>query len=304
MYLNSNPKISIITPTFNGGKYLEETILSVLGQNYPNLEYIIIDGGSTDNSVEIIKKYESKLAYWVSEPDKGMYHALQKGFEKSTGELMAWINSDDMYHKNAFMSVAEIFSGIPQVNWLVGASTNYDEYGRTVFCNQSRAFSKLDFLNNDYHWIQQESVFWRRSLWEKVGATLNIKLKYASDFELWSRFIQFGKLYVTHALIGGFRISRNNQLSFEHYDEYIEEVKMAIGVMNVSKEEQSILNKYKNAIKVDKVLKSLKIFRRNWLSERIRTRYFNSNQEIKFYRKDMSFNLSTNKKHETINNHH
>ena len=99
---NNYPKISIVTPNYNGVKYLEQTIVSVLNQNYPNLEYIIIDGGSTDGSVEIIKKYESKLSYWVSEPDMGLYHAIQKGFEKSTGEIMAWINSDDMYVKGSF----------------------------------------------------------------------------------------------------------------------------------------------------------------------------------------------------------
>jgi glycosyltransferase involved in cell wall biosynthesis len=103
------PKISIITPNYNGGEYLEETIQSILTQNYPNLEYIIIDGGSTDNSVEIIKKYEDQLSFWVSEPDKGLYDAIQKGFDKSSGEIMAWLNSDDLYHKNAFFTVVEIF---------------------------------------------------------------------------------------------------------------------------------------------------------------------------------------------------
>ena len=95
------PKITIVTPSFNQGQYLEETILSVINQNYPNLEYIIIDGGSSDNSVEIIKKYEKHLAYWVSESDEGVCYAIQKGFQKSTGDLMAWINSDDMFHKKS-----------------------------------------------------------------------------------------------------------------------------------------------------------------------------------------------------------
>ena len=92
------PKITIVTPNFNQAGFLEETILSVIGQNYPDLEYIIVDGGSTDGSIDIIKKYEKQLAYWVTEPDKGLYHALQKGFERSTGEVMGWINSDDKLH--------------------------------------------------------------------------------------------------------------------------------------------------------------------------------------------------------------
>ena len=130
------PKISIVTPNYNMGAYLEETIKSVISQNYPNLEYFIIDGGSNDNSLEIIKKYERHLTYWISEKDNGMYHAIQKGFEKSTGEIMAWLNSDDMYHSNSLFIVAEIFDSFPQVEWLLGASTTFDEKGRTVFCSQ------------------------------------------------------------------------------------------------------------------------------------------------------------------------
>jgi glycosyltransferase involved in cell wall biosynthesis len=109
---------------------LEETILSVLDQNYPKLEYIIIDGASTDNSIEIIKKYENKLSYWVSEKDNGMYDAIQKGFEKSTGDIMAWINADDLYHRKSLFIVAELFQKFVEINWLVGASTQWDEYGR------------------------------------------------------------------------------------------------------------------------------------------------------------------------------
>ena len=102
MTTNTLPLISIITPSFNQARYLEETIISVLSQNYPNLEYIIIDGGSTDGSVEIIKKYESHLKYWVSEKDKGQSHAINKGFNKANGDILAWINSDDYYLPDAF----------------------------------------------------------------------------------------------------------------------------------------------------------------------------------------------------------
>src|SRR5215204_5758135 len=109
------PKISIVTPSYNQAEFIEETILSVINQNYPNLEYIVIDGGSTDGSVEIIKKYEQYFSYWVSEPDKGHADALNKGFAKATGEVMAWINSDDKYFPWTFATVAEVYSQFPEV---------------------------------------------------------------------------------------------------------------------------------------------------------------------------------------------
>lgn len=118
---NELPKISIVTPSFNQGKYLEKTILSVLEQDYPNLEYIIIDGGSTDNSVEIIKKYEKHLAYWVSEPDRGQSHAINKGFGHATGEILGWLNSDDYYAPGAPQAIAEAFLANPDVGAIVGA---------------------------------------------------------------------------------------------------------------------------------------------------------------------------------------
>lgn len=210
------PKISIVTPNFNGVQFLEETIESVLNQNYPNLEYIVIDGGSTDGSIDIIRKYESQLAFWVSEPDSGMYHAIQKGFENSTGELMAWINSDDKYHSGAFTIISEIFSNFQEINWLTAIPTAIDEKGRTIHTGVGRNWSKYDFLTSDYKWIQQESTFWRRSLWEKAGRTFDLSLKYAADFELWLRFFRYEKLYTTKSLIGGFRWKFENQITWEH----------------------------------------------------------------------------------------
>ena len=215
------PKISIVTPNYNKGEFLEYTIKSVLSQGYPNLEYIIIDGGSTDNSVEIIKKYQDRLSYWVSESDNGMYDAIRKGFSHATGEIMAWIGSDDMYHPNSFNIVAEIFKN-KNVNWLVGATTHFDISGRCVAVHPSRYFSRVDLLSGDYKWIQQESSFWRRSLYDKVGG-LNATLRYAGDFDLWLRFSRFEKMYICPSLLGGFRLSTEGQLSLLT-DKYEKEV--------------------------------------------------------------------------------
>jgi glycosyltransferase involved in cell wall biosynthesis len=112
--MTTYPKISIVTPSFNQGRFIEKTILSVIEQDYPNLEYIIIDGGSTDESVEVIKKYDQHLAYWVSEPDRGQSHAINKGFERATGEIFGWLNSDDWYHPGALKAVAEAFAANPE----------------------------------------------------------------------------------------------------------------------------------------------------------------------------------------------
>ena len=108
--ITSYPKISIVTPSYNHGQYIEQTILSVINQNYPNLEYIIIDGGSTDNTVDIIKKYEEKITYWISEKDNGQSHALNKGIAKCTGDIFNWINSDDYFEDGTFYKLANHFT--------------------------------------------------------------------------------------------------------------------------------------------------------------------------------------------------
>ena len=217
------PKMSLITPTFNSGKYLEETIKSVISQNYPELEYIIIDGGSTDNTIEIIKKYSEYIKYWVSETDKGMYDAINKGFQKSTGEIMAWINSDDLYHTGALLSVGKIFNDIRDVEWIIGKSCLFNAEGQCVKMNDIQNWSYTRILTGDYIWIQQENVFWRRSLWNKAGAEMNILFKLAGDFELWNRFFNYSCLYSVQTSFGGFRL-HGQQLSINQSKLYEDEV--------------------------------------------------------------------------------
>lgn len=224
--LPSYPRISIVTPSFNQGAFLEATILSILGQGYPNLEYIIIDGGSTDNSVEIISKYSDQLAHWVSEKDEGLYDGLQKGFSKATGEIMAWINSDDMHHGRSLFVIAELFNFFPEVNWIMGRNSYFDEEGR-IFINDSDIFqerwSKWRMYSYDGQFIQQESIFWTRKLWEKSGAYIDRSLSYAGDADLWLRFFRHEQLYSTNFLLSGFRIRTGNQKSQDHLAEYFEE---------------------------------------------------------------------------------
>lgn len=289
------PKITIVTPNFNGAKYLEKTIESVLSQNYPNLEYIIIDGGSTDGSVEIIRKYEKNIAYWVSESDNGIYHAIQKGFDRSTGELMAWINSDDMYHPNSFYTVAEIFSSYTNIRWIVGTATTFDSHNRTIIAKQSRVFSKFDFYNQDYGWIQQESVFWRRSLWNETGGSVNLDLKYAGDFALWLKFISVENLFVTTALIGGFRWQGKNQLSIDFKADYFKEIDLVYRNLKLNKDETLILRKYKNILTLQNLLRKLKFFKDDWIVRKFKTKYFGPPQKVIYDSKLLKFKIVNHK---------
>jgi glycosyltransferase involved in cell wall biosynthesis len=257
------PKISIVTPSFNQGEYLEQTINSVLNQQYPNLEYIVIDGGSTDNSVEIIKKYESHLSYWVSEKDGGLYHAVQKGFDKSTGSIMAWINSDDMYHNRCLFAVAQIFSQFSNVHWIMGKNTFFDEastcfvYGPDPYNERWSIWRLYNF--NSIHYIQQESTFWRRELWNKVGSCMKKELRLAGDFDLWLRFFQHEKLYSTNVLLAGFRQRSKNQKSKESIKEYIKEAKTLIQKDLSNKNRKPYFCFLKFALRISKVIPFKKI---------------------------------------------
>lgn len=222
------PKITVVTPNFNHVDYLEDTILSVISQNYPSLEYIIIDGGSTDGSIDIIKKYERKLSYWLSEPDQGVYDAVNKGFAKSSGAILMWLNSDDLLHPGALFNVGEIFYSFPEVRWITGINTSYDETGRVIGADRARGFSRFDFCTYRYQWLQQESTAWRRDLWEQAGGALDTRYKLAADFELWLRFFRYTSLYPCDVLIGGFRMRSKNQLSADFISVYHEEAEQAI----------------------------------------------------------------------------
>lgn len=220
--MKNYPRISIVTPVYNRVDMIEQTILSVIGQHYPNLEYIIIDGGSTDGTVDVIRHYEKYLAFWVSESDKGMYDAIMKGFSYATGEIMAWINSDDMYHPNALNIVGQIFSQLQTVDWITGVPTLYNSEGCCVKVFSVPNWSWHRFKSGDFRWLQQESTFWRRSLWDRVGG-LRLQYKLAADFDLWCRMFQYSDLYSVNTVLGGFRL-HGNQLSLTQPQKYNAEV--------------------------------------------------------------------------------
>ena len=201
----ATPTISVVTPSFNQGEFVEATLRSVITQNDPRVEYVVIDGGSTDGSVEIIRRYEDDLAFWVSEPDRGHAAAINKGFAHTSGEIMCWINSSDLYYPWTLETVRQIFTDLPQVQWIKGLPTEFGSSAGPKGVGRNY-HNRYDFLAGNYRWIQQESVFWRRSLWERAGGRLNEDLRYAADFDLWLRFFRLAELHHVTTILGGFRI--------------------------------------------------------------------------------------------------
>ena len=197
------PRISIVTPSYNQAEFIEETIRSVLLQGYPDIEYIIIDGGSTDGSVEIIKKYEPWLTYWVSEPDRGQSHAINKGFSRVTGDIVAWLNSDDVYLPHVFQRIAKYLETHSKVMAVFGDAWFVDEKGKrkALYKGVERPFVRR--LMYWYGWeVPQPTVFLRKKVLEKVGF-LDESYEYALDYEWFlrvSRFFGLHHLGVTLAL--------------------------------------------------------------------------------------------------------
>ncbi|MBF1999666.1 MAG: glycosyltransferase [Synechococcales cyanobacterium M58_A2018_015] len=193
------PKISVVTVSYNQGAYLEETIRSVILQGYPNLEYIIIDGGSTDNTLEILQRYDSYLSYWVSEPDEGQSNALNKGFGKATGDILTWLNSDDCYLPETLLRVAIAFDRYA-TDMVAGGCELRIGYNPVPFkvhhtalpVGQAMHLPLERLLDIDQCWqagefFYQPEVFWTRELWQRAGGYVREDLFYSMDYELWLR---------------------------------------------------------------------------------------------------------------------
>ncbi|MBI3737485.1 MAG: glycosyltransferase [Chloroflexi bacterium] len=198
------PLVSIVTPSFNQARYLEAAIQSVLSQDYPRLEYIIVDGGSTDGSVDIIKKYQSRLAWWVSEPDKGQTDALNKGFARAKGDILAWLNSDDTYEPGVVAAAVKFFQNHPEVGMVYGDANYINEAGR-VIGKFPAAQTDLRRLRQGYVHIPQQASFFRGNLWREVGP-LDPSFYFAMDYDLWVRLAARSQLKYVPQTWANFRL--------------------------------------------------------------------------------------------------
>ena len=209
------PKISIITPSFNQGQFIEETIQSIISQAYPNLEYIIIDGGSQDGSVEIIRKYESKLAYWVSEPDRGQAHAINKGLERCTGDIFGWINSDDLLLPGALFKIAGAYKNTPE-SIICGDVINfYDDTKQEILIVQKNISFKsmlaIPVSNTLWH---QPGIF-IPTKWIKQVGILDESYRYSFDEDLILRILQLTNVNYLQIPVAKFRLHQQSKTAAE-----------------------------------------------------------------------------------------
>lgn len=196
------PKISIVTPSFNQAAFLERTIGSVLGQRYADLEYRILDGGSTDGSADILRKYEDRLTSWVSEPDEGQADAIARGLAQCTGDIFAYLNSDDVYYPGALEAVAEFFTTHPDVDLVYGDAIHIDAEDRALALDVLPAYRWEDLRRVCV--IPQMASFWRRSAYERVGG-IDAKYQFALDYEFFLRLGEQGKIAHLPRVLAGFR---------------------------------------------------------------------------------------------------
>jgi len=179
----------------------------------------VVDGGSEDATHSILSRYKDRMTHCLIESDDGLYDALNKGFERATGEIMGWLNADDLLHRESLQVIAEVFHAFPEVEWVTGIPTNVDACGRFHESSLPRFWNADLLLEGTRGAPQQESTFWRRSLWERAGGKVDTHYRYAADFELWTRFFKYTNLVTLHSFVAGFR-KHDRNLSHRQKETY------------------------------------------------------------------------------------
>ncbi len=213
------PRITVVTPAFQQIAYIEETLRSIHDQGYPDLEHMVLDGGSTDGTVAVIERHADRLAYFRSGPDAGPYDAVERGFARATGEVLCWLNSSDLFLPWTLRTVGTLFAELPDVAWISSLQpARCDATGMCAVVERHPGFARAAFLDGRFighrpsvptvgqrGWLQQEATFWRRSLWDRCGGTLG-HYALAADFDLWARFYEHGELVGVEAPLALFRM--------------------------------------------------------------------------------------------------
>ncbi len=221
------PKISLITPSYNQAEFLEATIRSVLSQEYPNLEYIVIDGGSTDGSVEILEKYSDQLTYWHSQPDDGQSDAINQGMNQATGDILGWINSDDVLRPGSLHLVGSVFHTFSDISWITGLPNTITADGYAQYMARPPWYVRSFLQRGWYHrkllgFVMQEGSFWRSDLWKKVGSKIDVSLRYSMDYDLWKKFAQYSELTLVNTCLASYRLNPHRKNNDDHAEYYAE----------------------------------------------------------------------------------
>ncbi len=228
--------IAVVTPSFNQGRFLRAAIRSVLDQRVSGLDYAVVDGGSSDDSPEIISSFAAELAWHASSSDAGQYDAINKGFGRIGGNIMGWLNSDDLHCPWTLGVVRDVFMTFPEVEWLTTRfPLRWDDCGWAVHCAEVRGYSRRGLEVGEHlpgtrgfftAPIQQESTFWRRELWDRTGGAVSLSFGPAGDYELWCRFAKSAELYAVSTPLAGFR-QHGDQQTVRAREAYFDQARRA-----------------------------------------------------------------------------
>ncbi len=273
----SKLSITIITPNLNGGQFLEACIRSVKNQGYGNLRHIVIDGGSTDNSIQLLEN--NKTEYEIVE-GLNNYEAIHYGFQKYPSDIQAWLNSDDLYREGAIKTVMDVFEKFSEISWLSGTPSISNEQGviRIWDSHLFPSISKYTWTLSSNIFIQQESTFWRKELYEKVGG-LSKNYRYANDYDLWFRFFEYEQLYAVPQVLASFRMHSTGQLSVANKNKYMQEVSDIQAQLGFSFFRRIII---KSIMAMDYILIRIPVIRNSYDRSRFRQKFLGFPVRLRF----------------------